>query len=73
MKTLATLLRISSLAFLFAVLFWAYSTMAQTETGTVSGLITDESGAAVPGAQVQLLNIQRGTSSDAKTSQANIK
>jgi hypothetical protein len=72
MKTLATLLRISSLAFLFTVLFWAYSTTAQTETGTVSGLITDESGAAVPGAQVQLLNVQRGTTSDTKTNNAGL-
>jgi hypothetical protein len=72
MKTLATLLRISLLAVLVTVLFWAYATMAQTETGTISGLITDESGAAVPGAQVQLLNVQRGTTSDAKTNNAGI-
>jgi hypothetical protein len=72
MKTLASLLRISSLAFLFAVLFWACSTMAQTETGTISGLITDETGAAVLGAQVQLLNIARGTTSDAKTNNAGL-
>ena len=72
MKTLATLLRISLLAVLVTVLFWAYATMAQTETGTVSGLITDETGAAVPGAQVQLLNVQRGTTSDATTNGAGI-
>jgi hypothetical protein len=72
MKTLASLLRISLLVFLFAVSFWAYSTLAQTETGTISGLITDETGAAVPGAQVQLLNVQRGTTSDAKTNNAGL-
>jgi hypothetical protein len=72
MRTLATLLRISLLAVLVTVLFWAYATMAQTETGTISGLITDETGAAVPGAQVQLLSVQRGTTSDAKTNNAGI-
>ena len=72
MKTLASLLRISLLAVLVTVLFWAYATMAQTESGTISGLITDETGAAIPGAQVQLLNVQRGTSSDAKTNNAGL-
>jgi hypothetical protein len=72
MKTLASLLRISLLAVLVAVLFWAYATMAQTETGTISGLITDETGASVPGAQVLLFNVQRGTTSDAKTNSAGI-
>jgi hypothetical protein len=46
--------------------------VAQTETGTVSGLVTDTSGAAVPGAEVQLLNVARGTAIDAKTNGAGI-
>ena len=70
--TLARLLRISLLAVLLTLLFTAYATMGQTETGTISGLITDETGAAVPGAGVQLLNVQRGTTTDAKTNGAGI-
>jgi len=72
MMILAPLLRISFLAVLLTFLFAAYATMGQTETGTISGLITDETGAAVPGAQVQLLNVQRGTTSDGKTNSAGI-
>src|SRR6266851_2806265 len=45
---------------------------AQTETATVSGLITDEMGAVVPGAEVELLSVLRGTLTDAKTNDAGI-
>lgn len=72
MTTLARLLRISLLVVLVTFLFAAYATMGQTETGTVSGLISDETGGAVPGAEVQLLNVQRGTTTDAKTNGAGI-
>lgn len=70
--TLARLLRISLLVVLFTVLFCAYATMGQTESGTISGLITDETGAGVPNAAVQLLNVQRGTTTDVKTNGAGI-
>ena len=72
MKTPASLLRISLLVVLVTALFWAYATMAQTETGTISGLITDETGASVPNAQVQLLSVQRGTTTDGKTNSSGI-
>ena len=72
MKNLVILLRISALAILFTALFWAYATLAQSETGTISGLITDETGAAVPNAQVQLLNLPRGTTADVRTNGAGI-
>lgn len=39
----------------------------QTEIATISGLITDETGGAVPGADVQLLSVARGTTENAKT------
>jgi hypothetical protein len=72
MTNLARLLRISIFVVLFTVLFSAYATMGQTETGTISGLITDETGASVPSAEVQLLNVQRGTTTDARTNGAGI-
>ena len=70
--TLARLMRVSLLVVLFTVLFGAYGTMGQTETATISGLITDEAGANVPDVEVQLLNVQRGTTTDAKTNGAGI-
>src|ERR1700738_3312131 len=72
MTSLPRLLRISFLVALFTFLLAAYVTLGQTETGTISGLITDETGAAVPNAEVQLLNVQRGTTTDSKTNSAGI-
>src|SRR3989441_2733895 len=40
----------------FIVFFWASTTSAQTFRGGISGSVTDPSGAAVPGATVQLVN-----------------
>jgi hypothetical protein len=48
------------------------ATFAQTETATVSGLITDESGAIVAGADVQLLSVQQGTTRNTKTNSAGL-
>lgn len=45
---------------------------AQTETATVSGLITDETGAVVPGAEVKLQSVDRGTIVAATTNDAGI-
>src|SRR5260370_17378152 len=45
---------------------------AQTETATVSGLITDETGAVVPGAEVKLQSVERGTFATATTNDAGI-
>src|SRR5260370_39974779 len=45
---------------------------AQTETATVSGIITDETGAVVPGAQVKLQSLDRGTVATATTNDAGI-
>jgi len=45
---------------------------AQTETATVSGLITDETGAVVPGAEVKLQSVDRGTVTTATTNDAGI-
>ena len=39
----------------------AYVAMGQTETATISGLVTDETGAVVPGAEVKLQSVDRGT------------
>ena len=59
-------------AFLFSALWPAYVAMGQTETATVSGLITDETGAVVPGAEVKLQSVERGTVATATTNDAGI-
>src|SRR5215472_5695170 len=58
--------------FLFSVLCLAYVALGQTETATVSGLITDETGAVVPGAEVRLQSVERGTIQNATTNNAGI-
>ncbi len=59
-------------AFLFTALWFVRVARAQTETATVSGLITDETGAVVPGAEVKLQSVDRGTTTTAKTNDAGI-
>jgi hypothetical protein len=50
----------------------ATTVRAQTETATVSGLITDSQGGIVPGAEVQLQSVARGTSQTSTTNDAGI-
>jgi hypothetical protein len=46
--------------------------LCQTETATVSGLITDSTGAVVPGAEVKLQSVDRGTTASGTTNNAGI-
>src|ERR1700722_7605463 len=46
---------------LFTVVCFLSVATGQTETATVSGLITDDTGAMVPGAEVKLQSVERGT------------
>jgi hypothetical protein len=48
------------------------TTYAQTETATISGLITDETGAVVPGAEVKLQSVERGAVRTTTTNNAGI-
>jgi len=65
------LLRVACV-FLFTALWFVGVASAQTETATVSGLITDETGAVVPGAEVKLQSVDRGTTTTATTNDAGI-
>jgi len=54
------------------MLCFAAAAIAQTETATISGLITDDTGAVVPGAEVKLQNVDRGTANSATSNNAGI-
>src|ERR1700741_5069834 len=47
---------------IFAILFAAAMAFGQAVTGTILGRVTDASGAVVPGAMVQLQNVDTGLS-----------
>src|SRR5882762_1485172 len=57
---------------LFIVLGFACAVVAQTETATVSGLVTDRTAAAVTGAEVRLQSVERGTITTTTTNNAGI-
>jgi hypothetical protein len=59
-------------AFLFTALWLVSVASAQTETATVSGLITDETGAVVLGVEVKLQSVDRRTVATATTNDAGI-
>ena len=54
------------------MLCFAVAAMAQTETATISGLITDDTGAVVAGTEVKLQSVDRGTAQTATTNNAGI-
>lgn len=59
---------------LIAILFCCCvpATLAQTETATVAGRVSDPSGAVVPGAVLRLVNIDKGTETKTKTNGSGI-
>jgi hypothetical protein len=69
--TITRLMRVGCVV-LFLGFGFACSAMGQTETATVSGLITDDTGAVVPGAEVKLQSVDRGTVATATTNDAGI-
>jgi len=71
MMTLSRFLRVVSPS-LFIVLGFACAAVGQTETATVSGLVTDRSGATVPGAEVRLQSVERGIVTTTTTNGAGI-
>jgi len=51
------------------VLLFAARAAAQQDTGTISGLVNDQSGAVVPGARVKLQNVGTGYTQNSPTNQ----
>ncbi len=62
----------SALILVAALAAFAGQVVAQTETATISGLITDSSGASIVGAEIQLRSVERGTFSDSRTNASGI-
>jgi len=60
------------LIFVFATVVCIASALAQTESATISGRVTDTSGAIVVGAEVEIQSIERGTSQQSKSNEAGI-
>src|SRR5260370_13955481 len=48
----------------FALFFFALYAFAQSDRGTVTGTITDPSGALIPGAKISLTNVETETRSE---------
>src|SRR5712664_4598899 len=71
MMTLSRFLRVVGPS-LFIVLGCACAVEGQTETATVSGLVTDRTAAAVSGAEVRLQSVERGTITTTTTNNAGI-
>ncbi len=64
--------KVSGLWVLACALGFSLAAWAQAGQGTVSGLITDSSGAAVPGAQVHLLDVATGVTQQTTTTSAGL-
>ena len=71
MMTLPRFLRVVGPS-LFVAIWLASAVMGQTETATVSGLVTDRTAAAVSGAEVRLQSVERGTVTTTTTNNAGI-
>src|SRR5712664_3180523 len=71
MMTLPRFLRVVGPS-LFMILWFACGVVGQTETATVSGLVTDRTAAAVSGAEVRLQSVERGTVTTTTTNDAGI-
>src|SRR5262245_28853113 len=54
---------------LFLILLCASMAMAQGDTGTISGNVTDQSGAAIPGVAVTIKNVETGISRNLVTNE----
>src|SRR5882762_2884780 len=71
MMTLSRFLRVVSPS-VFIALGFACTVTGQTETATVSGLVTDRTAAAVSGAEVRLQSVERGAVTTTTTNNAGI-
>src|SRR5712664_4081279 len=71
MMTLPRFLRVVGPS-LFMILWFACPAVGQTETATVSGLVTDRTAAAVSGVEVRLQSVERGTVITTTTNDAGI-
>ena len=62
--------RFTGIAIAIAVLFYTPALLAQNVTGSISGTVTDPSGAVIPGAHVIAENVNTAVKTDATTNSA---
>src|SRR5258708_20452846 len=68
----SSVIRVAAALCLFAILATPYSIRAQVAGGAVTGTVTGESGAAIPGVRVSLQNVGSGQSRIAGTNTGGI-
>ncbi len=71
MHDICTRLAVAFLAILLPCCFVPLA-LAQTESATIAGRVSDPSGAIIPGATLRLVNIDKGTETDAKTNSSGV-
>src|SRR6185295_18770657 len=59
--------RLLAVSSLLVIVFWAAGAMAQLTTGNINGAVTDQSGAAIPGAKVTAKNTETGATRETTT------
>ena len=64
--------RVQSVAVLLALLLPASAAWAQVSRGTITGIVTDPSGAAVPGVAITITNIDTGVANNATTNESGV-
>src|SRR5437868_8465351 len=65
MRLRAAALVVASVAASVVMLFLPVAVAAQNNTGSIAGTVRDSSGAAVPGASVEIVNIQSSVATQA--------
>ncbi|MGA2987697.1 MAG: carboxypeptidase-like regulatory domain-containing protein, partial [Terriglobia bacterium] len=64
--------RLQSAAVLLVLLLPASAAWAQVSRGTITGIVTDPSGAAVPGAAITITSVETGVVNKASTNESGI-
>src|ERR1700761_7938149 len=61
-----------ALMFALLLLFFAGSALAQTDQGTITGVVQDSSGAVIPDADVTVINVDTGLALQAKSNRSGV-
>ena len=62
-------IRLMASVFLLIAAMWAIPANAQTVTGSIQGVVTDATGGVLPGATIQVRNVETGATRDLTTNE----